>query len=73
MDIHLQVLASHLRLAEMALEARTKGLENTRSKHSRHYNRVNHTAAMLSLVQELRGLALQDPDVWDDEPELVPF
>ena len=73
MDTELQVVADQLRLAEMALEHRLKKLENTRSKLSRHYNRVSHTTALLSLVQEMRGVVLQDPDVWDEEPDLVPF
>ena len=73
MDIELQVVRSHLRLAAMALQQRTRKLENTRSKLSRHYSTVAHTAALLVLLEELQGLVLQDPDLWDDEPENVPF
>lgn len=73
MVTELKIVRSHLRLCAMALEERQKRLDNTTSKLSLHYNRVAHTAMMLELVQELQGLATQDPDLWEDEPDVVPF
>lgn len=73
MDKELQQATSQLRLALMCLQQREKRLQNTGRKLSRHYNRVQHTQAMIGLLEEILGVALQDPDVWDDEPDLVPF
>ncbi len=73
MDEYLAAVTSHLRLAEQTLHLRLAKLERIKSRDSRHYNRLQHTRSMLLLVQELRGMSMQDPDMWDDEPDLVPF
>lgn len=73
MDIELAAARANLKLAEQALTIRRKRLENTTTKLSRHYNTVQHTEALIGLLQELRGLLEQDPQKWDDEPDLVPF
>lgn len=73
MDADLSAANAHLRLAEMALAHRLAELEKSKSRMSRHYSRMAHTAALLILVNELQGLVAQDPDEWDEEPELVPF
>lgn len=72
-DIQLVAARSQVRLALMAMEQRRKILAKLESKLSRHYNRVAHTEATIILMEELLGMMLQDPDHWDDEPELVPF
>lgn len=73
MDTELKAASSHIKLALLVLREREKRLANTRSKPSRHWNRVRHTAVLVSLIEELQGVVLQDPDNWDDEPEAVPF
>lgn len=73
MDTFIKVVKSHLRLCEMALEARTVVQANKKSKLSRHYARVRHTRAMLSLVRELQEIVDQDPDLWRDEDTHVGF
>lgn len=73
MDVELTQAAGQLRLALLVLQHRRKRLQNTKTKLSRHYNRVQHTEALIGLLEELNGLVLQDPDNWDSEPELVPF
>lgn len=73
MDAHITAVRSHLKLANAVLEERLRALETTRTRLSRHYSTVAHTRAMLTLVEELRGLAEQDPDMWDAEPDIVPF
>ena len=73
MDNELAVVKSHLLLAEMALQARKKRLDTTSVRLSRHYNRVKHTAAMLDSVHYIRELVKEDPDLWEDEDEAVPF
>lgn len=73
MDSELAAARASIKLALQALEARRKRLENTRSKLSRHYNRVQHTAAMIGLLEQVAGVLLHDPDLWDDEPDSVPF
>ncbi len=73
MDVELQVTHSHLKLILVALKQRQKRLVLASSRLSRHYNRTNHTATLIVLVEELQGVVLQDPDNWDDEPDLVPF
>lgn len=73
MDTELSVAISHVTLARKVMEARAKRLAETRTKLSRHYNRVRHTKAMIDLLEELGGVLEQDPDKWDDEPELIPF
>jgi len=57
----------------MALKQRSKKLENTRSKLSRHYNRVSHTVALLYMVEEVRRVVKEDPDNWDEVTEEEPF
>lgn len=73
MDEYMQSVTSQLKLADLMLHARLAKLERQTDRPSRHYNRLQHTRSMLLLVQELRGMALQDPDMWEDEPDLVPF
>lgn len=73
MDIELQQAQGQLRMALMCLQARDKRLRLMRSKWSRHYTRISHTKAMIGLLEELLGVVMQDPDVWDDEPDIVPF
>lgn len=73
MDIELKTAAMHLRLAALALTERGSRLESARTRMSRHYNRVQHTAALIALLEELRGVIQQDPDLWDDNPDDVPF
>ena len=73
MDAEFSVAQSHLKLCRLALNQRLKTLEARTSKQSRHYNRLKHTRSMLVLLMELEGMVMQDPDLWDDEPDLVPF
>lgn len=73
MDSELATAQAHIKLAYQVLEHRLKRLESTRSKLSRHYNRLAHTRAMIELLQQIAGLVHQDPDLWDDEPESIPF
>lgn len=73
MDIELRNATSQLRLALLSMQHRHKRLVATTERKSRHYNRLQHTAAAVSLLEELLGMLLQDPDHWDDEPESVPF
>lgn len=73
MDVYLQAVKAHLRLCELSLEARLKLVEKTAIGRSRRQSRLDHTAAMLSYVQELQGMVTQDPDEWDEESALAPF
>ncbi len=73
MDTELAAAESQLRLASKILHVRQMRLAKTTTRMSRHYNKVKHTDAMISLLEELRGFVLQDPDYWDEEPDLVPF
>lgn len=73
MDTELSVAKSHLTGAGLVLRHRHKRLENTRSRMSRHYNRLQHTDILISLIEEILGLIEQDPDMWDDNPDIVPF
>lgn len=73
MDPYINAAASHLKLADNTLRARLDKLEKATTKTSRHYNKIQHTHSMISLIEELRGIVLQDPDMWDEEPDLVPF
>lgn len=72
-DNEITVAEAQLRSAKLVLEHRLKRLKNKRSKLSLHYNRLRHTQILLSLVEEVLGVIQQDPDHWDDEPDLVPF
>ena len=73
MDTELQAATSTLRLSLMAMQQREKRLKKTVSKLSRHYSRVAHTGAAIALLEQLLGMMLQDPDHWDDEPDVIPF
>ncbi len=73
MDTYLQNVDSHLKLCRLLLIDRIKKLEASKKRESRHYSRLAHSRALLSLIEEVAGLVLQDPDVWDEEPDLVPF
>ncbi len=73
MDVHLSVAESRVHLALNNMHERARLLEKTRSKKSLHYNRVAHTKAIINLLSELLGVMKQDPDNWEDEPDLVPF
>lgn len=73
MDIELLTATRQVKLALITMRHRQARLETTRSKLSRHYNRLNHTRATIGLLEELAGMMIQDPDHWDDEPELAPF
>jgi predicted metal-dependent HD superfamily phosphohydrolase len=73
MDKELTWAHTQLGIAKQLLETRHTKLTSSRTKRSRHYNKVAHTQAMIGLMDELLGLMEQDPDRWDDEWELVPF
>ncbi len=73
MDADLSAANAHLYLTMLCLVARQSRLEKTTTRMSRHYSRIAHTVALIHLVEELQGLVQQDPDMWDDEPDLVPF
>lgn len=73
MDVELQQATGQLRLALMAMQHRNIRLQGTSTRYSRHYNKLAHTVAAISLLEELLGMLLQDPDNWDIEPEIVPF
>lgn len=73
MDTYLHAAKSHYKLAHQVLQVRLDRLENSTTRLSRHYNKIQHTRAMLGLTEELLGLVSQDPDNWDEEPDLVPF
>lgn len=73
MDTELGVTMQHLKLAIACMDARHTRLSNSRTKLSRHYNKLQHTRAALQLLEEVLGMLYQDPDRWDDEPDLVPF
>lgn len=73
MDVELQAARSHARLMIAVLIAREKRLQQTKSKLSLHYNTVAHTRVLIGLVEELQGVLEQDPQMWEDEPDIVPF
>ncbi len=73
MDVNLSVAESRVHLALKNMHDRLKHLENTSSKGSLHYNRLAHTKAIINMMSELLGAIKQDPDHWEDEPDLVPF
>lgn len=73
MDVELSVLMSHLKACRLVLEHRQERLDKTKSKLSLHYARLRHTKIMAGLVAELEGVAHQDPDNWNDEPDSFPF
>lgn len=73
MDMYLNELIRHLSLCEQLLRERSKKVSREPTGGVRYQARVTHTLTMYHLVQELRGIAEQDPDKWDDEPDLVPF
>lgn len=73
MDEYYLAVQSYLKLADQALRARAARLSAETTKTSRFYNRVAHTRAMLEELEVLRGLLVQDPDNWDEEPDSVPF
>jgi len=72
-DVELSAVRSHLRLCTVLLVHRLTRLENQKVKLSLYYATLQHTKVLLNLAQELEGFALQDPDMWDDEPESIPF
>ncbi len=73
MDVHLSTAESRVHLALNNMHERERMLENKQAKLSRHYNRLQHTRIIIGLMSELLGVIKQDPDNWDDEPDLVPF
>lgn len=73
MDANLSVAESRVHLALNNMHDRLRLLEKISSKKSLHYNRVAHTKTIINLMSELLGVIKQDPDNWEDEPDLVPF
>lgn len=71
--MYLKELRRHLTLCEQLLRERTKKVARDPKGMTRYEARVTHTLTMYHLVQELRGIAEQDPDMWDDEPDIRPF
>jgi len=72
-DIYIIELRRHLGMCANILEARGKTSEREQVGMSLHFSRIRHTNIMLNLVNELRGVVEQDPENWDDEPDVVPF
>lgn len=73
MDIYLTAVQSHLKLARKTLQARLKVVEKQSTGMLYREWTLAHTSAMLSYVEELEGMVIQDPENWDDEPDLAPF
>ncbi len=73
MDAELAQAVSQVKLATMALLAREKRLKKTTNRMSRHYSKLAHTFAARMLLEEVAGMLQQDPDLWDEEPEIAPF
>lgn len=73
MDQYLSALRSQLAMCEKLLVERTKKVARDPQGLSTYNARLTHTLAMYHLVQELRGMVEQDPDLWEDEPDIVPF
>ena len=73
MDVEYVTCRSKLQLALMAMRERERRLRRTRNRLSRHYNRLQHTVIVVALLEELLGVMEQDPDNWEDEPDLIPF
>lgn len=72
-DAELKTAQQHIRLAMLVMANRKERLESVTTKLSRHYNKLNHTHAIFSLLYELDIALKQDPDNWEDNPEMVPF
>lgn len=73
MDTYLAAVRSHLKLSRMMLQERLKVVEKSPVGLIRRQARIEHSRAMLSLIEEVEGIVMQDPDMWDEEPGLVPF
>lgn len=72
-DIYLEEVRRHLEQCERLLKERTKKVSRDKTGLTTYEARVSHTLTMYHLVQELRGVVMQDPDHWADEPDIVPF
>lgn len=72
-DKYLDQVESQLKLAHMSLAARLIAVERTPVGMSRRQSTLHHTRAMLAMIEEVQGLVHQDPENWDDKPELLPF
>lgn len=73
MDFIQMAVEAHLKLAYVAAQARLERLEKERPRLSRHYSRMRQTQAVIGLLEEVRGIAAQDPEHWDDDEDIVPF
>ncbi len=72
-DKYLAQLESQLKLAHMTLAARLIAVEREPVGLSRRQSTLHHTRAMLAMIEEVQEIVKQDPDNWDDKPELLPF
>lgn len=72
-DVELAATISYIRLAERTMEHRKKKLAGLTTKLSRHYNKVQHTDAVLEYLASLQELLKSDPDYWDEVEEDLPF
>ncbi len=73
MDTDIRLVRGQLNTSLKMLKLRRQRLEESKQKLSRHFSKLAHTRAMEGLLEELLGLLHQDPDLWDDEPDIVPF
>lgn len=73
MDKYLAATQAHIRLAQLALGARMDALESQPKGMSRRYSKMQHTTALLHLIDEVDKLLQSDPDVWEKEKDEVPF
>lgn len=73
MDNQLKLIEMMLKTAIGMAKSRQVDIESKPVGLSRRWSRLRHTEAIIGLLEELQGVVAQDPDHWDDDPELLPF
>lgn len=73
MKVHLTQTMSHLQLCLIIMKDRRVRVERSAVGLLLRQHRLMHTDMAIALLEELLGMMHQDPDKWEDEPDLVPF